>query len=207
MEQRSKEWFKIREGRFTASEIHRLLGKEGLARTKQSIDSFAFEKAVETLYGREEIELNNFDIQRGVTLEPLAFKLFKELKECEFLETKETGFHTYGENAGASPDGLVSDNSNLEIKCPRRNKFFKIVANGFDEIDAKYKAQMQMQMLATKTEKTYFLNYHLENSLEHWHIIEVPRDEKQIDLIKKRIEIGTEIKLDYIEKINNNRQF
>lgn len=207
MLQRSKEWFKVREGRFTASEIHRLLGKEGLARTRQSIDSFAFEKAVETLYGYEELEINSFDIQRGITLEPLAFKLFKELKECEFLETKETGFYKYGKNAGASPDGLVSDNSNLEIKCPRRNKFFKIVANGFDEIDAKYKAQVQMQMLATKTEKTYFLNYHLENNLEHWHIINVQRDEKTIDLIKKRIEIATDIKLDYIEKINKNRQF
>lgn len=207
MLQRSDEWFKIREGRFTASEIHRLLGKDGLARTKQSIDSFAFEKAVETLYGREDIEINNFDIQRGVTLEPLAFKLFKELKECEFLETKETGFHNFGENAGASPDGLVSDNSNLEIKCPRRNKFFKIVANGLCEIDDKYKSQVQMQMLATNTEKTYFLNYHLENSLEHWHILEVQRDEKIIDLIKKRIEIATEIKLNYIEKINKNRQY
>lgn len=207
MLQRSDEWFKIREGRFTASEIHRLLGKEGLARTKQSIDSFAFEKAVETVYGREDIELNSFDIQRGVTLEPLAFKLFKELKECEFLETKETGFHIYGKNAGASPDGLVSDNSNLEIKCPRRNKFFKIVANGFSEIDNKYIAQMQMQMLSTNTEKTYFLNYHLENSLEYWHILEVQRDEKMIDLIKKRIEVATEIKLNYIKKLNNNRQF
>jgi putative phage-type endonuclease len=207
MEQRSKEWFKIREGRFTASEIHRLLGKGGLARTKQSINSFAFEKAVETLYGREDIELKSADIDRGVTLEPLAFNLFKELKEADFLETIETGFHTFGEDAGASPDGLVSDNSNLEIKCPRRNKFFKIVAEGLPAIDPKYYAQMQMQMLATKTEKSYFVNYHLERGEELHHIIEVPRDEKMIALIEKRVAEASEIKREFIEQIKKNAQF
>ena len=54
MLQRTDDWFKEREGKFTASQIHRLLGKDGLKKTKDSIDSFAFEKAVETLYGREE---------------------------------------------------------------------------------------------------------------------------------------------------------
>lgn len=207
MLQRTDEWYKIREGRFTASEIHRLLGKETLKTTKQSIDTFAFEKAVETLYGKEDFELNNFDIQRGVTLEPLAFKLFKELKSYEFIDVEETGFHIYGKNAGASPDGLLSNNSNLEIKCPRRNKFFKIVANGKDEIDDKYYSQMQMQMLCTNTEKTYFLNYYLENSLEYWHEIIVERDEDMIKLIKERIEQATEIKLNYIEKIKSNSQW
>lgn len=47
MLQRSLDWFKIRESRFTASDIIRLLGKEGLKMTNQSIELYAFEKAVE----------------------------------------------------------------------------------------------------------------------------------------------------------------
>ena len=207
MEQRSNEWFKIREGRFTASKINRLLGKEGLAKTKQSIDTYAFEKAIETVYGREEDTYISDDMKRGVIQEPLAFNIFKGIKECEFLTVEEVGFFEYGKHAGASPDGLVSDNSNLEIKCPRRNKFFKIVANGINEVDKDYIAQQQMQMLCTDTEKSYFLNYYLENNIEYWHEIIVERDEKMIDLIKKRILVATEIKLDYIEKINKNSQW
>lgn len=207
MLQRTDEWYKNRLGRFTASDIIRLLGKEGLKTTKQSIDTYAFEKAVETLYGKDEDDIISFDMQRGITLEPMAFKLFKELKSYEFIDVNEVGFYKYKQHAGASPDGKCSNNYNLEIKCPRRNKFFKIVANGYSEIDPKYIAQMQMQMLASKTEGTYFFNYHLENNLEHWHEIIVNRDEKMIDLIKERIIIGTEIKLEYIEKLNKNRQF
>lgn len=207
MLQRSDEWFNVRLGRFTASQIHRLLGKEGLKRTNDSIDNYSFEKAVETLYGKEEETFVSIDMQRGITQEPLAFSLFKDLKGYEFLDVEEVGFYKLGKHAGASPDGKVSNNSNLEIKCPRRNKFFKLVANGFKEIDPSYNAQMQMQMLCTKTEKTYFLNYYLENAIQHWHEIIVERDEEMIDLIKTRIEISTNLKLEYIEKLTNNSQW
>ncbi len=206
-EQRTQAWYKKREGRFTASQIHRLLGKEGLKRTKDSIDNFAFEKAVETLYGREEDGFVSEDMRRGIVLEPLAFKLFQQLKFHEFLDVSECGFYDFGKHAGASPDGRVSNNSNLEIKCPRRNKFYKLVANGSQEIDSQYIAQMQMQMLATNTERSYFLNYFIDNGLEYWHEITVERDEVMIDLIKSRIEIATEVKLGYIEKIKSNKQY
>ena len=207
MLQRTDSWYKQREGRFTASGIGRLLGKESLARTRQSIDTYAFEKAIEAVYGREEDTYVSEDMQRGLNQEPLAFALFKDLKSYEFLDVEEVGFYKFGEHSGASPDGKVSNNSNLEIKCPRRNKFFKIVANGKEEIDNTYLAQMQMQMLCTETEKTYFVNYYLEKSIQYWHEIIIERDEKTIDLIKDRIEIATEIKLDYIEKINKNAQW
>lgn len=207
MLQRSEDWFKIREGRFTASNISRLLGKESLARTKQSIDTYAFEKALESIYGREEETYISEDMQRGINQEPLAFELFKQIKSYEFIDVSEVGFYPFGEHAGASPDGLLSDNSNLEIKCPRRNKFFKIVANGISEVDKGYIAQMQMQMLCTETEKSHFLNYYIEDGLEYWHEIVIPRDEEMINLIKERIIMATEIKLNYIEKIKNNAQW
>lgn len=205
--QRTEAWFKMREGRFTASQISRLLGKGGLSKTKQSIDSYAFEKAVESVYGREEESYVSDDMKRGIVLEPMAFEIIKNIKAYDFLEVTECNFYPFGKHAGASPDGRVSNNSNVEIKCPRRNKFFKIVANGADEIDPKYMAQMQMQMLCTNTERSYFFNYYLDKGIEHWHEIIVERDEVMIGLIQERIEIATEIKLDYIKKINTNKQF
>lgn len=205
--QRTEQWFKMREGRFTASKISRLLGKEGLKKTQDSIDNYAFEKAVETLYGREEDTYVSEDMRRGIVLEPLAFELFKSMKQYDFLDVTECGFYEFGKHAGASPDGRVSNNSNLEIKCPRRNKFFKLVANGVSEIDPSYYSQMQMQMLCTNTERTYFLNYFLDKGIEHWHEIVVERDPVVIELIESRIETATEIKLNYIEKLKKNKQF
>lgn len=208
LEQRSSEWFEMRKGRFTASDISRLLGKETLAKTKQSIDTFAFEKAVELTYGLDEDDdYISPDMQRGIEQEPLAFDKFKSIKELEFINVENCVFFPYGKHAGASPDGLVGDDAILEIKCPRRNKFFKLVANGINEVDTKYIAQMQMQMLCTKSKRAHFFNYLIDNGKEYWHEIIIERNEEMIDLIKERIEIGADIKLQYISKLKSNKQY
>lgn len=206
MLQRSEDWFEARKGRFTASDIHKLLGVRGLGQTGES---YIFEKAVEEVFGLEDNE-DDFvskDIQRGITLEPLAFRKFKELKEFDFLDIQETTFFPYGSHAGASPDGLVGNDAILEIKCPRPTKFFNLVAKGFDAIDKEYIAQMQMQMLCTNSNKAYFFNYIIFNGKEMWHEIEVNRDEKMIELIKERIEQAIKIKQDFVEYLITNKQF
>ena len=206
MLQRSEDWFEARKGRFTASDIHKLLGVRGLDQTGES---YIFEKAVEEVFGLEdkEDEFISKDIQRGVTLEPLAFRKFKELKEFDFLDIQETTFFPYGSHAGASPDGLVGNDAILEIKCPRPTKFFNLVAKGIEAIDKEYIAQMQMQMLCSNSNKAYFFNYIIFNGKEMWHEIEVQRDEKMIDLIKKRIEQAKKIKQDFVEYLITNKQF
>ena len=206
MLQRSEDWFEARKGRFTASDIHKLLGVRGLGQTGES---YIFEKAVEEVFGLEdkEDEFISKDIQRGVTLEPLAFRKFKELKEFDFLDIQETTFFPYGSHAGASPDGLVGNDAILEIKCPRPTKFFNLVAKGIEAMDKEYIAQMQMQMLFTNSNKAYFFNYIIFNGKEMWHEIEVQRDEKMIDLIKKRIEQAKKIKQDFVEYLITNKQF
>lgn len=152
--QRSDEWIEQRRGKFSASEIYKILGIKGLGETGKS---YAIEKAIEQLYGKFEESFISYDMQHGIDTEPLAFAKFKELKGLDFLEVTNCGFFEYCENSGASPDGLVSDNAILEIKCPKSTTFFKLVAT--NEIDQKYYAQMQMQMLCTDAIKGYFFNY------------------------------------------------
>lgn len=202
LEQRSNEWFDIRLGRFTASEIHKLMGVKGLGETGKT---YAIEKAIEVISGGNEDEIISQDLKRGIELESLAFNKFKEIKFYEFLNVENTSFFEFGEHSGASPDGLVSDNSTLEIKCPRDLKFFKIVADG--KIDDNYIWQMQHQMLSANKEHSYFFNYILNKGKEYWHEIIVPRDERKIDLIKERLSEAIEIKLNYIEKITANKQW
>jgi len=205
MLQRSDEWFEMRKGRFTASEINKLLGVKGLGLTGET---YAFEKAVESVYGLSDDEnFVTFDMQRGIDQEPLAFAKFKELKALEFIDVQECVFFPFGEHAGASPDGLVGTDAILEIKCPKRNKFFKLVANGESEIDKNYIAQMQHQMLCTNSNKAHFFNYLIENGKEYWHEIIIERDEEMVELIKERIKLATEIKLNYISKLKLNKQY
>ena len=202
VEQRSEEWKNQRHGKFTASEIIKLLGVRGLGETGKT---YAIEKAIEQLYGEMEENFISYDMERGIETEPLAFAKFKELKELEFLEVSNCSFFKFNDHAGASPDGLVSDNAILEIKCPKSTTFFKLVAT--NEIDAKYYAQMQMQMMCTGREKAYFFNYLIHEGTEFHHEIIVERDEELIAKIVSRLVEAIEIKNEYINKINNNKQF
>jgi putative phage-type endonuclease len=205
MEQRSKEWFAVREGRFTASRISELLGIKGLGLTGEN---YAFEKACELVYGVDENEnFESFDMKRGVELEPIAFRKFKELKEYDFLEVQEATFFPLGNNAGASPDGLVGDDAILEIKCPRSTKFFKLIAQGKHSIDKSYLDQMQMQMLCTNSNRCHFFNYVIFKNQEMWHEIIIERDETRIELIKQRISEATKLRDEFVEYLTNNKQF
>lgn len=201
-EQRSEDWKKERYGKFSASEIYKLLGIKALGETGKS---YAIEKAIEELYGEMEENYVTADMERGINTEPLAFAKFKELKGLEFLEVSNCSFFKFGEHAGASPDGLVSNNSVLEIKCPKSTTFFKLVAT--NEIDAKYYAQMQMQMLCTGSDRAYFFNYLIHDGTEYYHEIIVQRDEEMIEKIKNRLEQAIEIKTEYINLINKNKQW
>lgn len=202
IEQRSEEWRKQRQGKFSASEIYKLMGIKGLGETGKS---YAIDKAIEQLFGDVDENFVSYDMQRGIEMEPLAFEKFKELKSFEFIDVENCGFFNLLDDAGASPDGLVGSNSVLEIKCPKPSTFFKLVAT--NEIDPKYFYQMQMQMICTGREKAYFFNYIIIDGLEFWHTIEVQRDDVICDKIIERISEAMQIKNEYINKINNNKQF
>jgi exodeoxyribonuclease (lambda-induced) len=202
VQQRSLEWFAQRNGKFTASEIIKLLGVRGLGETGKS---YAIDKAIEQLYGDMNEVFISYDMQRGIDLEPLAFAKFKELKSLEFIDVSECSFFKNCENSGASPDGLVGEDAILEIKCPKSTTFFELVAT--NEIDKKYIAQMQMQMLSTNRNKAYFFNYLVHDGKEYWHEIIIERDEVMIDLIKARLLEAIEIKNEFINKLKNNKQW
>lgn len=203
--QRSPEWFKQRYGKFSASEIHKLLGIKGLGETGKS---YCFKKAVELLYGEDQSErYESPDMRRGIETEPIAFHKFKELKAEEFIEVEETTFFPYGENAGASPDGLVGKDAVLEIKCPRSEKFFRLVVEGKEAIDKEYIAQMQMQMLCSNSVRAHFFNYLIFNGQEFYHEIIVERDEEIINKIKERIEEAVKVRDEYINQLKANVQF
>jgi putative phage-type endonuclease len=205
IEQRTDEWFNQRLGRFTASRIDELMGVKGLGLTGED---YAFQNACEVVFGRNEEEsFTSFDMQRGIQLEPLALAKFNEVNQFNFIKAEVASFFPFGEHAGASPDGLIGSDAILEIKCPRPNKFFKIVEKGFSAIDRLYINQMQMQMLCTNSQRCHFFNYIIYNGVEMWHELIIERDEAIIDKIKERIDIAVELKLQFIESLKTNIQF
>lgn len=203
IEQRSKEWFDLRKGRFTGSQINKLMGVKGLGEVGKK---YIYEVVYNSLFEDLEESFSSFDMQRGSELEPLAFDKLTEILNKKFITTENCGFFPHKEYSGASPDGLTSDNGVIEIKCPKANTFFNVVAN--DYVDPAYYDQMQVEMLSTNRDKAYYFNYFVDlNGLEYWHLIIVKRDEERIKLIEERLKEASVIAKEYKEKLINNKQF
>lgn len=196
-EQRSPEWYQLREGKITASDITSILGVISNAKTLQAIDNKALELAIESVHGMVEDNYINFDMQRGIDNEPSAFQCLKDHLALHFINVSEIGFAEINDHIGASPDGLTSNCHCVEIKCPSAKNYFKFIAKG--EIPQKYYDQMQHQMLCTNTIGTYFVNYCVHMAKDYVDIRVVHRDEKRIELIKERCEKVIQRKLEYID--------
>ncbi len=141
IEQGSEQWENIRAGRFTSSEIHRIMEfgyrpmteSELKARPKtgkgskitrvpdpsqMSKDGMTYitQKVAEVLTGQPKKAAYAYPLVYGKETEPEAVEYFENLTgyKCE-----EIGFQTWGDHAGGSPDRfIVNLKEGLEIKCP-----------------------------------------------------------------------------------------
>ncbi len=200
-QQRSPEWYKVREGKITASDIVSILGKDTLATTKTAIDNLAMTLAIETIYSKIEDDYVSFDMQRGIDMEPAAYDILHDYLGEQFITCSQIGFAQLNEHVGASPDALCSNNRSGEIKCPNAANYFKYVLKGI--ISPKHYAQMQHQMLCTGTDASYYVNYCVHMGKEYTSIKVVERDNEMIELIKTRCEDVIEKKLAYIDVLKN----
>ena len=199
IEQRSPEWYKLREGRITGTSVSSILGKITLQKTLDAIDNLAIEKAIEHVHGMIENDFISFDMQRGIDNEPSAFASLEEQLGEQFITLEKVGFVSLGEHVGYSPDGLASNKYGAEIKCHNALNYFKYVLKGV--INPVYYAQMQHGMYCLDVEHFYFFNYCVHMGKEYTNTTIVDRDEEMIKTIQERIEIVTEKKLLYIERL------
>lgn len=158
LEQGSEEWFNIRKGRITASELSNILTPTGKI-SKSSI-GYARKLARECVCNDPLEFQGNKYTDWGNEMEPRARELFE--KETGF-NFKEVGFCNRADNApvGCSPDALVEFGGDyfagLEIKCPQVDTHVETLMNGV--LPAKYKLQVHGSMAITGLDNWYFMSY------------------------------------------------
>ena len=165
MEQRTDEWYLVRAGKVTASNVYKVLSKgKGGADSKTRL-SYMLELLGDRMEGCPVTGYQSEAMARGSELEPDARNAYSF--ETGFI-VDETGFvlHPKIKGFGASPDGLVEDDGLVEIKCPNRATHIDTFVNG--TIDNKYILQMQTQLACTGRKWCDFVSYYPalgENSL------------------------------------------
>lgn len=202
--QRNYEWQQARRGKFSASQIHKLMGVKGLGKTGET---YILEKVTECL-GVDLNEISNYAMQYGTEMEPYAKQYYEAAFKCEIAER---GFiiADWCEDAGCSPDGIIEGaNKGLEIKCPynpvnhTENLLIKS-AEDLKKIRNEYYWQVQMCMAVTGLNKWDFVSFHPEfTGMNRMIAVEIPANENDIKLLKSRISEAVKIKNEFLKQIN-----
>jgi len=144
--QGSPEWFAQRLGKVTASRLADVMAKGKGGAEAATRATYRAELVAERLTGKAAEGFTNAAMKWGTECEPLARAAY----EAEYsLLVAETGMVTHPRIAmsGASPDGLVSIDGLIEIKCPETKAHIDTILSG--EAPSKYIPQMQWQMACT----------------------------------------------------------
>lgn len=158
--QRTPEWYSARQNMLTASDVATVLG----VNPYEKYDALVDRKS----YGSNTFN-GNAATAHGQKHEDTARLLFGKLYG---LETWEVGLfrHTEIKWLGGSPDGIASDGSLLEIKCPMKREIKH-------EIPVYYYPQVQLCMEILKIPKCYFIQYYPETITQDGllDVVEIPR--------------------------------
>ena len=158
-------WQDLRRSRFTASELHKLMGtpKSKSEYLSETAKSFVFEKAAEYMTGQR-TEIYGRALDWGKEHEKEAFEYFVQETDDFFTYygAETYTFITYGEWGGYSPDALGE--KLIEIKCPFNSgnhlqNFFITTNEQLKSKRTEYYWQVQMGMIATGLEEALFLSY------------------------------------------------
>lgn len=212
-------WYLQRYSKFTASEIHKLIGK-GKDGTGFSVGGMTYieTKAIEemtVMYERPELEFVE-SLMHGKAYEEPAFRAYVKVSRNTSMKhfgSDNPVYLPYNDYSGGSPDGLMGEVANikcgLEIKCPKNPanhfKYLKMSSQwDLKEIRPEYYAQIQFLLMITQAEGFHFVSYdeRFINPSKKIHIIDVLPDTKFQDNLELRIASAQKEKIKILEKYN-----
>lgn len=155
VEQGSDEWRKARCGSLGASVVH-----EAVAKTKTGWGASRANRMatliVERLTGVPQDTYQSAAMLHGIETEPEARAAY-EFEYDRDVELVGLVLHPEIDGTHASPDGLVSTNGGLEIKCPQAAAHLDFLLTG--TIPDKYVIQMQWSMRCCERDWWDFASY------------------------------------------------
>ena len=146
--QGSDEWLDARRGIITASVIGQLITPQTVKpASNDKSRALIAQLAAERITGQSDTVFVSDDMMRGTLHEPIARERYAEVNG---VTVEQVGFMVrddWGFRLGASPDGLISDDGGLEVKCPRAKTHIQTILSG--QVPAYHMAQVQTCLLVT----------------------------------------------------------
>jgi hypothetical protein len=207
IEHKTEEWFRARSGKFTPSELHKLMTEPKSKADILSVGAITYikEKIAETLIENlpNENEFTNAATAWGNSYEDEAINLFSDQSDTEIIKP---GFIDCNDFFGGTPDGIAADGSfGIEVKCPYNPTIHldNLILDPMDFPKARkeYYYQIQGYALLTGIKDWYFISYdpRQQDPLKIRHIL-VEMDKDTQKRIREKLKIANE----YKQKLINN---
>lgn len=154
--QGSDEWFALRRGILTASEMHLIVTPTRKAANNEKTRAHLYELLAQRISGYVEPTYVGDAMLRGHEEEALARYTY----ETKYAPVRQVGFVTndrWGFKIGYSPDGLVGDDGLIE--CKSRRQKYQIETIIADEVPAEFILQIQTGLLVSERAWCDFISY------------------------------------------------
>lgn len=153
--QGTDDWLEARLGIPTASEFDNLVTPLWKVKAGEMVETYLAKKLAERWRGAPLASFSGGAMEQGSILESEAIPWY----EFEYNVTvRRVGFVLSDcGKSGCSPDGLITDDMGLEVKCPEPHTHVKYLLDG--ELPKAYAAQVQGSMLVTGLPAWRFLSY------------------------------------------------
>jgi hypothetical protein len=153
-DQGSTEWHGIRAGIPTTSEFSKIIKANGS--TSDQVRNYSYQLVGERLLGRTEEGFKSDWMNRGTEMESEARELYEFLTDTK---VDQVGFFRREKpDCGCSPDGLISEDGGLELKCPKLSTHIKYLRIG--KLPAEYHRQVHGSLFVTGRAWWDFMSYY-----------------------------------------------
>lgn len=210
-------WLKERWGKFTASEMYRLM-TNGKTKDGLSVGAMTYvrEKVAEVLIpfqtGLDSASHLSTAMEWGKDHELEAIAAFETATGIRVNHNGEDQQFILSDcgNWGGTPDGITFD-AGLEVKCPESKThllYLSVVdAETLKETEAKYYWQIQACMALTGKSHWHFVSYDPRFYAEHLrlHHCVIERVQEDIDLMLSRIEQAVEKRNEFVERLERRQ--
>lgn len=204
IEQRSPEWFEMRRGKITSSEIYKIMSKGEFSETAKS---YLLEKVCEHFNGYTEPATGQA-LDWGTELEPVAIQHYEEMTG---VKVDKASFIPYDEHYGGSPDGLILPEGIIEVKCPFKsaNHFKHGLINTpekFKKVVPNYYYQCISNMICAGAKWCDFISFDPRVKEEYqMFIFRLELNEEEATAVKEKIKMAVEYMLELKTEIEASR--
>lgn len=203
-----REWLQQRWGKFTASEVYKLMTYPDKDELPKGAQTYVIKKVAESLTEFRVQAYISDAMQWGLMHEPEAVDCFSETTGLVVTHCKDGQCFIDKGYFGGTPDGLIpSEFSGLEIKCPNSDTHIGYLqiktAQDLKQEAPDYYWQCMSLMMITGSLHWYFVSYdpRFKNERLKLHIAKIAADPVDISRLRKRLFLANTYKNQIIDRL------